>query len=91
LRVSSEGRPKLGRCPGRFGAVRQLPSGRWQARYTGPDGLRRLAPNTFDTKKAAYRWLVALEAEMLRGDWLDPMPAGYRWRITRIGGCASGN
>jgi integrase len=56
----------------RIGAVRQLSSGRWQARYTGPDGLRRDAPQTFDTKRAADRWLVALEAEMLRGDWLDP-------------------
>ncbi len=56
----------------RFGTVRQLASGRWQVRYTGPDGLRRLAPHTFDNKKAADRWLVQLEAEMLRGDWLDP-------------------
>ena len=33
-----------------FGNVRRLPSGRWQARYLGPDGQRRSAPRTFDTK-----------------------------------------
>ena len=26
-----------------FGSVRRLPSGRWQARYTGPDLARKLA------------------------------------------------
>src|SRR5690242_19963460 len=56
----------------RFGSVRRLPSGAWQARYTGPDGLIRKAPSTFDTKRAAEQWLVETEAEMLRGEWLDP-------------------
>lgn len=56
----------------RFGSVRQLPSGKWQARYTGPDGLPRKAPVTFDTKRSAEQRLVEIEAEILRGDWLDP-------------------
>lgn len=56
----------------RFGNVRLLPSGRYQARYVGPDGLPRKAPNLFDTKRDAERWLVTTEAEMLRGDWTDP-------------------
>ncbi|MFG2060464.1 tyrosine-type recombinase/integrase [Micromonospora sp. NPDC048871] len=56
----------------RFGSVRKLPSGAWQARYTAPDGLPRKAPSTFDTKRAAEQWLVETEAEMLRGEWLDP-------------------
>lgn len=56
----------------RFGSVRKLPSGAWQARYTGPDGLPRKAPTTFGTKRAAEQWLVETEAEMLRGEWLDP-------------------
>lgn len=56
----------------RFGTVRRLTSGRWQIRYTAEDGIRRLAPTTFDTKKDADRWLVATEADMMRGDWLDP-------------------
>jgi predicted transcriptional regulator len=41
-----------GRKPQRrreFGTTRKLPSGRWQARYIGPDGQRYTAPETFDT------------------------------------------
>ncbi len=55
-----------------FGNVRRLPSGRWQARYIGPDGQRRSAPHTFDTKTAAARWLRLTEAEVTRGEWTDP-------------------
>ncbi|MBJ7480459.1 MULTISPECIES: hypothetical protein [Rhodococcus] len=36
-----------------FGSVRRLPSKRWQARYSTPDGTRYTAPHTFDTKRAA--------------------------------------
>src|SRR4029079_13505577 len=45
---------------------------RWQARYTAPDGLPRRAPTSFPTKRAAERWLIETEAELLRGEWLDP-------------------
>jgi len=56
----------------RFGRVRQLASGRWQARYPGPDGIDRPAPNTFATKTDAGIWLTLREAEIRSGDWLDP-------------------
>lgn len=56
----------------RFGNVRKLPSGRFQARYRGPDGGVYTAPNTFDTKRDADRWLVLREAEIHRGDWTNP-------------------
>jgi hypothetical protein len=56
----------------RFGSVRKLPSGSWQGRYTGTDGLYRNAPFTFGTKRAAEQWLVETEADMLKGEWLDP-------------------
>ena len=56
----------------RFGRIRQLPSGRWQARYRGPDGVDRPAPGTFVRKQDAQSWLVSKEAEVLAGDWLDP-------------------
>ncbi len=56
----------------RFGRVRQLRSGRWQARYPGPDGIDRAAPQTFKTKRDADVWLTLKEAEIKRGDWLDP-------------------
>jgi hypothetical protein len=39
----------------RFGSVRQLRSGRYQARYQGPDGLPRTAPKTFDIEADALR------------------------------------
>ncbi|GLZ07668.1 putative prophage phiRv2 integrase [Actinomadura sp. NBRC 104412] len=56
----------------RFGRVRQLPSGRYQARYLGPDGVDRPAPNTFASKTDADQWLVLKEAEIRRGEWIDP-------------------
>lgn len=55
-----------------FGRVRKLPSGRYQARYLGPDGLLRPAPETFRTKKDADDWLADKQSEMRRGDWHDP-------------------
>lgn len=55
-----------------FGRVRQLPSGRWQARYPGPDGMLRPAPKTFTTRKEAEKWLTDKEHEINHGDWIDP-------------------
>ena len=54
-----------------FGAVRRLPSGRWQARYLTPNGERVGAPRTFTTKGEAHRWLSGVEADLIRGDWHD--------------------
>ena len=56
----------------RFGAIRHLPSGRWQASYLAPDGLRRRAPHTFPTKTDADRWLITVQAAMIGGRWRDP-------------------
>jgi integrase len=56
----------------RFGRVRELPSGRWQARYKGPDGIDRPAPQTFGSKTSAERWLTVTEAELIQGDWINP-------------------
>ena len=56
----------------RFGAVRRLPSGQWQARYRGPDGLTYPADTTFPTKTDAEVWLTRKEAEILDGDWINP-------------------
>jgi integrase len=70
----------------RFGNLRKLPSGRWQARYRGPDGLMRSAPETFGSKRDAEQWLTVIDAEILRGDWSDPLAGrvplgeyGQRW------------
>lgn len=55
----------------RFGKVRKLPSGRFQASFIGPNGKRQQAPNTFRTKTDADKWLVNVEADISRGAWLD--------------------
>ncbi|MCF3960377.1 tyrosine-type recombinase/integrase [Streptomyces fuscigenes] len=55
-----------------FGAIRKLPSGRFQARYPGPDGVMRSAPETFATSREADDWLAEMRTEMRRGDWKDP-------------------
>ncbi len=52
-----------------FGEVSQLPSGRWRARYVGPDGKRHSAPKTFDTKGDADTYLTLRRSEMLREEW----------------------
>lgn len=55
----------------RFGYVRKLPSGRWQASFLGPTGKRQNAPDTFRTKTDADRFLVKVEADIARGTWVD--------------------
>jgi integrase len=56
-----------------FGTVRKLPSGRFQARYVGPDGVRRTL-DTFPTKKDAQTGLAGLAADIAdQGPaWLPP-------------------
>lgn len=55
----------------RFGYVRKLPSGRYQASFIGPSGTRQSAPGTFRTKTDADRWLSGVEADLVRGTWLN--------------------
>jgi integrase len=52
-----------------FGSLRTLPSGRIQARYTGPDKLSHTAPVTFETKGDAETWLATMRADIVRGLW----------------------
>ena len=52
-----------------FGSLRTLPSGRIQARYTGPDGLTHRAPVTFTTKGDAEAYLATVRADLVRGLW----------------------
>lgn len=57
-----------------FGAVRQLPSGRWQAKYRHP-GTNQfiLAPGTFILKGDATRWLSGIQRDIEGGRWIDPV------------------
>ncbi|MGV9194063.1 tyrosine-type recombinase/integrase [Microbacterium sp. MC2] len=54
-----------------FGSVRQLPSGRWQARYPDAAGRPMSAPSTFDTKRDALDHLAAVRADRMRGTYRD--------------------
>src|SRR5689334_20362099 len=56
----------------RFGRVRKLPSGQYQARYRGPDGRDHPAPITFKTKREAERFLSIVESDVMSGRWRSP-------------------
>lgn len=58
-----------GRKTRQFGNIRKLPSGRYQARYRGPDGRLRSGPVTYGRKADAARWLSLREAEICKGEW----------------------
>jgi integrase len=52
-----------------FATIRQLPSKRWQVRYTGPDGIRHTAPNTFAFKVDADAYVAQKRKEIYRETW----------------------
>jgi integrase len=75
----------------RFGSVRRLPSGRWQARYRTNDGRQHTAPETFASKMAATRHLAQVETDLSRGQWSDPRLSrttfaewAVRWEATTV-------
>jgi excisionase family DNA binding protein len=75
----------------RFGSVRRLPSGRWQARYRTSDGRQHTAPETFAAKADAARHLAQVETDLSRGQWSDPRLGrttfaewAARWEATTV-------
>lgn len=60
------------RKPGTFGSVEIERSGRYRARYYGPDGRRHKGPTLFLTKKDARKWLALQHAEIIRKTWEPP-------------------
>ena len=52
-----------------FATIEQLPSKRWRVKYTGPDGVRRSAPHTFDTRLSAEAWVVATRRKIDKDQW----------------------
>lgn len=54
-----------------FGSTRQLPSGRWQARYPDPAGRPMTAPVTFPTKREALDHIAGVRADRMRGTYRD--------------------
>ena len=61
-----------------FGGIRRLPSGRYQANYTGPDTRVHNAPWTFDAKVDAEAWLADRRREITRGEWTPPGSIGEK-------------
>lgn len=55
-----------------FGAIRQLPSKRYQASYLGPDSIRYTAPSTFAAKGDAEGWLSAEQRLIDLETWQPP-------------------
>lgn len=62
---------------------------RWEVRYRTPDGAER--SRTFTTRRDAQRFASTVEADKLRGAWVDPRAArvtlkeyGEPWRATRV-------
>ena len=55
-----------------FGNIRKLPSDRYQARYTAPDGKTYNAPVTFTTLTDARGWLTKTDADIAQRLWRAP-------------------
>jgi integrase len=55
-----------------FGQVTRLPSGRYRARYTGPDTQLHNAPSTFETTMDAEAWLTDERRLVASGNWRSP-------------------
>ncbi len=52
-----------------FGRLRQLPSGRWQAAYIGPDTKLHQAPRTYAKEHDAEGWLAAERRKIDLDTW----------------------
>jgi integrase len=74
----------------KFGSVRKLPSGRLQARYTGPDGRTYTGRTpegralTFDSPQYADAYLRRVSADIQRGIWEPPDRAHVRDTPERV-------
>lgn len=68
-----------------FGSVRKLPSGRHQARYTGPDGKEHRAPTTFQTKGDADAWLAMQSAAITEHRWRPAPPEKTKLTLREYG------
>jgi integrase len=55
-----------------WGNIRELPSGRFDARFMAPDGVRTKAPHQFRTRTDARVWLNQTWAAISAGTWVDP-------------------
>ena len=68
-----------------FGSIRQLKSGRFQARYAGPDGNRHKARKTFPDRLLALGWSSEIRKEIDLGTWTPPQDAPAPPKIATVG------
>ncbi|MDO8731919.1 MAG: tyrosine-type recombinase/integrase [Actinomycetota bacterium] len=73
-----------------FGAIRKLPSGRFQAKYLGPDAQYYVAPVTYEFKSDAEAYLSTIQADLVRQTWKAPVSSehtvdsyGLKWIAER--------
>lgn len=65
-----------------WGAIRKLPSGRFQASYVGDDLVRHNAPRTFTSKLDGEAWLAAERRKLELGEWEPPAKQRARDGLT---------
>jgi integrase len=65
-----------------FGTIEKLPSGRYRAKYIGPDKRRHSAPTTFIRKGDASGWLATEETKIISGKWKPPSAAQAASKLT---------
>ncbi len=66
-----------------FGQITPMRSGRYQARYTGPDGNLHTAPSTFEDRDAAVIWLDRERRACEQPEsWQPPRTRGAAGRLT---------
>lgn len=67
-----------------FGSIRKARSGRFEVRYTGPDGGKYTAGRSFIRKADASAFLAHVEAEISEGTWTSPKEARERERAQEL-------
>lgn len=68
-----------------FGSVTKMRSGRYQARYVGPDLVRHAAGKTFEARIDAEAWLVAEHRMIDAGTWTPPKHRGQYGKLRTFG------
>jgi hypothetical protein len=68
------------------GAVRQLPSGNWQARLWNDQTGTYATLGTFASKRDADTTLRVAQTDKARGDWIDPKTGRVTFGAARRSG-----
>lgn len=67
-----------------WGHIRQLPSGRYQASYIGPDMQRHTADNTYTVRTNAEGWLAQERQKIELKTWRPPSELRVEEKITLV-------